>query len=76
MQVSKWGNSLAIRIPADVARALQLKLGDEVQLSALEPGQVGIARSAEFEAAREAIISLRGSLPADYKFDREQANAR
>ena len=22
MQISKWGNSLAIRIPADVARAL------------------------------------------------------
>ena len=27
MQVAKWGNSLAVRIPADVVEALQLKPG-------------------------------------------------
>ena len=36
MQVAKWGNSLAIRIPASVAEALDLKPGDEVQVVGIE----------------------------------------
>jgi antitoxin MazE len=32
MQVARWGNSLAIRIPAAVAEALDLRAGDEVQI--------------------------------------------
>ena len=32
MQVSKWGNSLAIRLPASVVEALQLKAGDDVEV--------------------------------------------
>ncbi len=32
MRVAKWGNSLAIRIPAAVAEALELKAGDEVEI--------------------------------------------
>ena len=30
MQVAKWGNSLAIRLPAAVVEALKLKEGDEI----------------------------------------------
>ena len=30
MRVSKWGNSLAIRLPGSVVQALELKEGDEV----------------------------------------------
>lgn len=30
MQVSKWGNSLAVRPPASVVEALDLKEGDEI----------------------------------------------
>ena len=32
VQVAKWGDSLAIRIPAAVAEALELKAGDEVEI--------------------------------------------
>jgi antitoxin MazE len=32
MQVSKWGNSLAIRLPAAVVEALNLKAGDEINI--------------------------------------------
>ena len=32
MQVSKWGNSLAIRLPAAVVDALGLKEGDQVEI--------------------------------------------
>jgi antitoxin MazE len=32
MQVSKWGNSLAIRLPAAVVEALELKEGDDIEV--------------------------------------------
>jgi antitoxin MazE len=31
IQISKWGNSLAIRIPAEVVRQIHLKEGDKVE---------------------------------------------
>jgi antitoxin component of MazEF toxin-antitoxin module len=33
MQVSKWGNRLAIRLPQAVVDALQVKEGDEIDIS-------------------------------------------
>jgi len=77
MQVAKWGNSLAVRIPADVARALDLKEGDQVDLRALESGQLAvITEQQRREAALVELRKFRGLMPADYKFDREEANAR
>jgi antitoxin MazE len=32
MQVAKWGDSLAIRLPAAVVEALKLKEGDDVEI--------------------------------------------
>ena len=32
MQVSRWGNSLAVRLPAAVVDALSLKEGDDIQI--------------------------------------------
>ena len=32
MQVAKWGNSLAIRLPASVVRALELREGDDIEI--------------------------------------------
>lgn len=76
MKVAKWGNSLAIRIPADVAKALELEEGDLVELTPKAHGRFDLTLSARRERALEAIRSLRGALPADYRFDRDEANAR
>lgn len=76
MKVAKWGNSMAIRIPKDVADALGLTLGDEVEL---EAGRVGVLRLNRQMTREEALANLRrfrGTMPADFKFDREEANAR
>ena len=32
MQVGKWGNSLAVRLPASIVEALQLREGDEIEI--------------------------------------------
>jgi antitoxin MazE len=38
--VSKWGNSLAVRIPASEAEKAAIKEGDEVDLTASEKGRL------------------------------------
>ena len=76
MQVSKWGNSLAIRLPATVVEALKLKEGDEVEVHVVGERDFDIARDRTREQALKRIRALRKDLPADWKFDREEANAR
>ena len=76
MQISKWGNSLAIRLPAAVVAALDLRDGDDIE--------VRIADSRVFEVKkkpgrREFLAQMRkfrGRLPADFSFDREAAHER
>ena len=76
MKVAKWGNSLAIRLPAIVVEALDLKVGDDVEI--LAPGQKSL-RIEKAASRRELLARLRkyrGRMPADSKFDREEANER
>lgn len=76
MRVAKWGNSLAIRIPKDVAEALGINEGDDVEL---EPGRIGVLRLNRQMTREEALENLkrfRGTMPPDFRFDREEANAR
>ena len=76
MQVSKWGNSLAVRLPAAVVDALGLKEGDqvEVQIAGKQTFQVAKAPGARELLAR--LRKFRGRLPATFKFDRLEANER
>lgn len=76
MQVSKWGNSLAIRLPAAVVEALQLKEGDEVEVHVVGDRAFDIVRDQTRQRALERIRASRRTLPPDWKFDRDEANAR
>jgi antitoxin MazE len=73
MKVAKWGNSLAIRIPRDVADALGINEGDEVQLSPADKPVIGIARQMSREEVLERLRRFEGLLPPGYKFDRSHA---
>ncbi len=76
MRIAKWGNSLAVRIPRDVAEALGLKEGDEVELKAGREGTLELSRDERRERALKRVRELARRLPADWKFDRDEANAR
>ena len=76
MRVAKWGNSLAIRLPATVVQALRLRAGDEVEVHVVGDRAFGIDRDRSRERALERIRALRKRLPPDWKFDRDEANAR
>jgi antitoxin MazE len=49
MQVSRWGNSLAVRLPSTLVDALGLKEGDEIEIS--------VAGQRDFKIAREHSAS-------------------
>jgi antitoxin MazE len=74
MKVSKWGNSLAVRLPVELVKELGVKEGDYVSRDrlALYKSRPKMTR----EEALEVMHNSRWELPADYKFDREEANAR
>lgn len=76
MQVAKWGNSLAVRLPAIVVEALEIKEGDDIEIEIADARVFAIRKK---PGARELLARLRkyrGRLPADFKFDREEANER
>jgi antitoxin MazE len=77
MQVSKWGNSLAVRLPKALVDELGLKEGDELEVVAARKGTIEV--ETKEERRRRAIENMRArnwALPADYKFDRDEANER
>ncbi|HEV8679277.1 MAG TPA: AbrB/MazE/SpoVT family DNA-binding domain-containing protein [Stellaceae bacterium] len=76
MQVAKWGNSLAVRLPVAVVKALDLKPGDDIEIHVADQRELGISRKPEREELLRRLRAFRGRLPADFKFDRDEANAR
>ncbi len=76
MRVAKWGNSLAVRLPAAVVEALDLKAGEsrEVHVTGTRTLEVGRYKRKDEAVAR--LRELRRPLPADFIFDRDEANAR
>jgi antitoxin MazE len=81
VKVSKWGNSLAIRIPAELVEKLGLKEGDELVETpgfGEEKQQLIVQRKPTREEMWAKLEEIRKKVvwPEDYKFDREEANSR
>ena len=76
MKVAKWGNSLAIRLPAAVVEALNLKDGDDVEIRVADARTLDVARKPGRQELLIRLRAFRGRLPPDFKFDRDEANAR
>ena len=75
MQVAKWGNSLAIRLPADLVRKLDLKAGDEIDIHPDETGLTVLRRPGPDEVLA-SLRRFRGCLkPAD-RLKRDDAHER
>lgn len=76
MQISKWGNSLAIRIPARVVSDLELKEGDDVVLKTNAAREIVVMVPATRRVMLDNLRKFRGTFPQGFKFDREEANSR
>ena len=76
MQVAKWGNSLAVRLPAAVVEALKLKEGDQIEIRIADVRTFEIQRDRSRQDALDKLRKFRRPLPAGFVFDRDDANAR
>jgi antitoxin MazE len=48
LQLAKWGNSLAVRLPADCVRSIGLKEGDELDAAVTPAGEIVLAPARDF----------------------------
>lgn len=79
MLVSKWGNSLAVRLPKKLAEEMGLRDGDEIEIVKASKEKLEIAKLTDEERRRrflKAMEQFHWPAPADYKFNRDEANER
>ena len=75
MQVARWGNSLAVRLPADLVRELGLKEGDRIDLLK-DDGALKVRRLPRADEVLEGLRRFRGKLPAADRLSRDDAHER
>ena len=76
MRISKWGNSLAVRLRKSLVENLGLKSGDELEIVWAKPTRITVARDERRERAVERMRNRALDLPKDYAFDRNEASTR
>ena len=78
MIVCKWGNSLGVRLPVKLIEELGLKAGDEVEIVAGQGDLIAFKAKSNREKwdAFFAKCDRQPSVPDDYVWSRDEANAR
>jgi len=70
------GDSLAIRLPAAVVEALELKEGDDIEIRVAGKRAFEVSRDQSRRRAVENLRRLRRPFPPGFVFDREEAHER
>ena len=65
-----------VGVPAAVVEALQLQDGDDIEIHVEAPRVLTVVKKPGIEEMFARVRKLRGAIPRDFKFDREQANER
>ena len=76
MQVSKWGNSFAVRLPKALVEELGLEAGDEIDIVSATKHQIEVEKSDRREQAIARMKARNWPLPEDYRCDRDEVNTR
>lgn len=76
MRVSKWGNSLAVRLPKEMVDKFNLKEGDDLKVFIDDDRAIILTRDLTRQEALKALRKYRGWMPEGFKFDREEAHER
>lgn len=64
IQISKWGNSLALRIPSELLKEAQLKEGDSVSATITPDGAIALrANKMDRKFLIRELQNLRDSMP-------------
>ncbi|MBV9246234.1 MAG: AbrB/MazE/SpoVT family DNA-binding domain-containing protein [Methylobacteriaceae bacterium] len=76
MQVSKWGNSLAVRLPKRVVEELGLQAGEEIDLMPVDRRRFEVQKRDRRAEFLDKMKRFSFPLPEGYRFDRDEANER
>jgi antitoxin MazE len=76
VQVSKWGNSLAVRLPKALVDALGLAPGDELKVVEATKRQIAVEKADKRAEFLKQMEQFRWPAPEGYRFDRDEANER
>ena len=76
MRFAKWRNSLTVRLPDAIVKALQLKSGDEIEIVVAGAREFQVGHDKGRARALARLRTLKKPLPKGFHFDREEANAR
>jgi len=76
MKVAKWGNSLAIRLPAELVETSGIKEGDDVDIVVTSQKTIELTRDQRREEALARIKASNWKLPPDWKMSRDEINSR
>ena len=76
MQVGKWGNSLAVRLPSAVVDGLGLREGDDIEIEIAGPRSFRVGRDRTREDALAGLRALNWTLPAGFRLSRDEAHER
>ena len=76
MQVSKWGNSLAVRLPKALVKELGLGPGDELEVVVASKRQIAVEKADPRAEFLKQMEQFRWPVPEGYRFDRDEANER
>jgi antitoxin MazE len=76
MQVSRWGNSLAVRLPASVVEALELQEGDDIEIQVEGARSLRVGKAPDNRELLARLRKYRGRLPDGFRFDRLEAHER
>lgn len=65
LQIAKWGNSLAVRLPVECTRATGLREGDSVDAEVTPVGEIKLTPSAPFDKSAfiGRLAKLRARMP-------------
>ena len=72
MKFAKWGNSIAVRIPAEVVTKLKLSADEEAKIIVTGENSFEVTRDRSRQQAIEKLHELRFVLPDDYVFNRDE----
>jgi antitoxin MazE len=75
MQVAKWGNSLAVRLPKKLVEELKLRPGDELDIVEASQRMLAVTKIDRRKTALERMAARRWT-PPDYRFDRDEVHER
>jgi antitoxin MazE len=75
LQVNRWGNSLAVRLPQELVKQLGLQEGDRIQAEALGLSRLGLAVDAQALEKRRhwlrSVAKLHETMPVTQPVSKE-----